>query len=127
MAAKKSSPTFDFTKKFLEKKPAASFAEIQAAASKKGLKVIPVVYGRAKKLLGLAKPTAKKAAPSAGVAGKVAARRGRPPKSAAAIVTGTALGTLEGAIQAMRRNDMDRERYRRILERIRDLAAEALG
>ena len=87
MAAKKSSPTFEFTKKYLQRRPSASFTDVQAAAQKKGLKVIPVVYGRAKKLLGLAKPATAKKKKAKKVAkrgrpAKTTARRGRPPKSA---------------------------------------------
>jgi hypothetical protein len=123
MAAKKSSPTFEFTRNYLTKKPGATFAEVQTAAQKKGLKVIPVVYGRAKKLLGLAKPAKKKKVAAKRGRPATGARRGRPRKTAAA---STALGTLEGVLQAMRRNDAERQQLRATLERIRDLIDKAL-
>ena len=43
----------DFTRAFVRKKPKAEFKEVRAAAQKKGLKLYPIVYGRAKALEGL--------------------------------------------------------------------------
>ena len=75
-----------------------SMAEIAAAAQKKGMKVFPIMFGRAKAMLGLVpsaprgagKATRKKAAAKAAKAKPAAAaaptgaRRGRPRKAAAA-------------------------------------------
>ena len=70
MAAKKPSPQFDFIVEQLKKNPNAAYAEIAAAAQKKGMKAFPIMFGRAKAMLGLVpsapggagKATRKKAA-----------------------------------------------------------------
>ncbi len=127
--AKNPSPTFEFTRQYLEDRPDAAFAEIRDAAQKQGLKVIPVIYGRAKKALGMARPSGKtsaKKATTATVTG-AGARRGRPPKTRVATANGTALDTLEGAIRTMRENSAEHESLRRALERIRDVANDALA
>lgn len=66
MAAKKPSPQFDFIVEQLQKNNSITYAEISAAAQKKGLTIFPIMYGRAQAMLGLvtsAKRGAGKAAP----------------------------------------------------------------
>src|SRR5690606_15837421 len=53
MAAKKSSPAFAFVVSYLEKNPSAEFSEVRDAAARKGYKIFPIVYGRAKAHLNL--------------------------------------------------------------------------
>ncbi|MEO0480005.1 MAG: hypothetical protein AAF196_11025 [Planctomycetota bacterium] len=63
MAAKKSgSPSYDFVLGELKRNPKVAFADVQAKGEKKGFgKIYPIVYGRAKKALGLAGgPAAKR-------------------------------------------------------------------
>ena len=45
MAAKKTSPGFDFIVAALKKNPKAAYKDIAAAAAKKKLKVFPVMFG----------------------------------------------------------------------------------
>ena len=66
MAAKKKPSAVEFATAELKKNKNASFHDIEKKAAKKGIKVVPLNYGLAKKHLGLGKPK------------KVAARRGRP-------------------------------------------------
>lgn len=132
MAAKKPSPQFDFIVEQLKKKPEATYAEIAAAAQKKGMKVFPIMYGRAKAMLGLVasaprgsgKATRKKAAAKAAKAAKApkaaaptGARRGRPRKAAAAPAAD--LGGLEGIIAQVKASAAEREKYRAALDKIR--------
>jgi hypothetical protein len=55
-AKKKPSAAMAFAVAALKKDPSALFATIQASAQKKGLVMIPIIYGRAKRALGIAKP-----------------------------------------------------------------------
>ena len=126
MAAKKAPPVMDFAKDFLGKHPKAEYAEFKDAAMKKGVTVFPIVYGRAKALLGLV-PTAprgsgkrakKKKAAEARRAGPTRRGPGRPRTSSNALDT---LGTL---VTAMKKSDQDRERYKRALEKISKIIQE---
>lgn len=127
MAAKKTSPAMDFIVQQLQKDPDVAYRDIAAGADKKGLEVFPIMYGRAKAMLGLVptaprgqgkKKRAAKAAKKAG-GGRAAAgvratgRRGRGPVAAA----GT--DTLDEIIGTMREEQRERERYRKALEQIR--------
>ena len=143
MAAKKPSPQFDFIVEQLKKNPNAAYAEIAAAAQKKGMKVFPIMFGRAKAMLGLVpsaprgagKATRKKAAAKAAAA-KVAkakpaaaaaptgARRGRPRKVAAAPAAD--LGGLEGIIAQVKASAAERETYRAAIEKIRAILDSVL-
>ena len=59
MAAKKTSPGFDFIVAALKKNPKAAYKDIAAAAAKKKLKVFPVMFGRAQAMLGIVKQAAR--------------------------------------------------------------------
>ena len=59
MAAKKTSPGFDFIVAALKKNPKATYKDIAAAAAKKKLKVFPVMFGRAQAMLGIVKQAAR--------------------------------------------------------------------
>src|ERR1051325_11860492 len=52
MAAKKNTEGMAFIVESLKKSKSASYADIKAAADKKGLKVWPIMFGRAQLLLG---------------------------------------------------------------------------
>ena len=126
MAARKAPPVMDFAKDFLSKHPKAAYAEFKVAAVKKGVTVFPIVYGRAKALLGLV-PTAprgsgkrakKKKAAEAKRPGSTRRGPGRPRTSSNALDT---LGTL---VTAMKKSDQDRERYKRALEKISKIIQE---
>ena len=126
MAAKKAQPVMIFAKDFLGKHPTAEYAEFRDAATKKGMKVFPIVYGRAKALLGLV-PTSprgsgKRAKRKKALAAKRigAARKGpgRPRKAA------NALDTLGSLVTAMKKSDQDRERYKKALDKISKIIGE---
>lgn len=78
-SAPKASPNLQFAVEQLKKNPKIEFGAVKAAAEKKGLKMIPIIFGRAKLALGIAKKGPAKA--------KAAGKRGpgRPPKSASQI------------------------------------------
>ena len=129
MAEKPKSPAMDFIVQQLQKDPEVAYRDIAAGAEKKGLEVFPIMYGRAKAMLGLV-PTAprgqgkkKRAAKAAKRAGRAAAakpangrRGGRAARDRAADGPGNALDEIIGT---MREEQRERERYRKALEQIR--------
>lgn len=60
-AATDGSSAMDFIVAALKKNKKAAYADIKAAADKKGLTIYPIMFGRAQLLLGIAKPRKKKA------------------------------------------------------------------
>ncbi|HLQ38234.1 MAG TPA: hypothetical protein VK348_10550 [Planctomycetota bacterium] len=116
---------------FLKRKRGASYAEIRDAASKKRLKLFPIVFGRAQALMGIVKSAprgqgkAKMAALAA--AGGIVIRRGpgRPPKSASFATAG--LEGLDGIISAVKTAQHEKNRYRSALERIQSILGDALN
>ena len=126
MAAKKAQPVMTFAKDFLGKHPTAEYAEFRDAAAKKGMKVFPIVYGRAKALLGLV-PTSprgsgKRAQRKKALAAKntafVRKGPGRPPKAT------NALATLGSLVTAMKKSEQDKDRYKKALEKISKIIGE---
>jgi malate/lactate dehydrogenase len=104
-----------------------SYKEVKERADKKGLSIFPVMYGRAKALLGMVKVSprgqgrfamAKKGIviPKAGL--------GRPAKSAPAV---SGAGGLEGVLAAVKSNEQERLRLRITLERLQAIISEALA
>lgn len=83
MASKKTQEGFDFLVSALKANKDAEYADLKKKADEKGLKVFPIMFGRAKTVLGLikAKPrgSAKAAKTGAKKAGKKA-RKGPAPK-----------------------------------------------
>jgi hypothetical protein len=77
------SPAFEFAAEMLKSNPEASFDDVVAAAAKKKLKIIPVVYGRAKSWCGINKAPKTKVAKTNGVAAPTTVKRGRPTKAEA--------------------------------------------
>ena len=134
MAAKK--PAFEFVVAQLKKNPKVAYADVHAAAEKKGYTIYPIMYGRAKRLLGLvaAKPSKKKVAKK-----KVGRPLGSKNRNTAKKKLGRPLGSknrkvaakpsvegLEGVFEVMRSNEADRERYHAALVRIREILDDLL-
>lgn len=133
LAAKKSSPAFDFVVAQLKKNKKAKYGDVAEAARKKGHKIFPIMYGRAKALLGLVesaprgsgKAARRKVAKKKAAARKTTARRGpgRPRKTAA---TSLPAGSIEAVIKQVKAGEAEREGYRRALERIRAILDDVL-
>lgn len=136
MAKKPSSPSMAFAVAQLEKNPRIAFGDLKAAADKKGLSVLPIIYGRAKKALGLQrrstiKPGRRVAgrsplpAPVSGAAALTPGtpaprpRRGRPPKSAASV-------SLDGSLSQLMEAVQQAEVHRQALEQIQQIIENAL-
>ena len=152
--AKNGNPMMDFVCGMLKKDKDVPFKEVRDAGTKKGFKIFPIVYGRAKALLGLV-PTAPRGQGKAAVATKAKAKAkaasnkaasnqgvvrrgpGRPPKAASAAAPArrgpgrprkeiSALDGLESLISAMKQTDATRDRYRKALEQVLGIIQGAL-
>ncbi|GAB4147760.1 MAG: hypothetical protein Fur0037_16030 [Planctomycetota bacterium] len=138
MAARKDgNPAFDFIVSKLKANKDISYADVKAAADKKKLKIFPIMFGRAKVLLGYVKASprgkgkasAKKAADRRARTAtarprKKTARRGRPRRSASASLD---MSSLDGIIAAVRSSQQEKERYRSALEKIQTVLSGILG
>jgi hypothetical protein len=62
MAKKKASPNLAFAVAQLRKNPKITFGALKSAADRKGLKVVPIVFGRAKLALGIQRKGGRKVA-----------------------------------------------------------------
>ena len=120
MAVKKSE-SLDFTRRYLREKPEASFAEIRDAAELQGMKIYPIVFGRAKALEGLVK-----------VAPYGSKKREREQKAAAeraaevSASAGASGNAVDAVILGMRESHQEREKYRAALEKISEILDELL-
>lgn len=134
MAAKKENPAMDFLMDALKADRNAVYKEVAEAAAKKKLKVFPIMWGRAKALLGLVKVAPRgqgkmakaKAAKAAKAGGAAPAKRGpgRPPKAASLGALG---GSLDSIIAAVKGSEQAKARYRSALEKIQSILADALA
>lgn len=141
----KGNPMMDFVCGMLKKDKNVSYKEVAEAAAKKGFKLFPIVYGRAKALLGLVKvaprgqgKAAKAAKAVASSAAPAAPKRGpgRPPKVQPTFAPRrgpgrprketSALDSLESLISAMKQSEGARDRYRRALEQALQIIQGAL-
>jgi hypothetical protein len=132
---------FQFAIDTLKLSPDLSFADLKTRAQMAGLKMQPIVYGRAKALLGLVptKPRQprKKAEPEAPrmLRQVESAAQFTPPaptptpRQSAAVSTTlpSSLGSLEQLIGVVRDLEADRHRLRAILTAIKDAVDEALS
>lgn len=124
MATKKQSPAMEFVVGTLKKTPAVDYGTVKAAATKKGLTIFPIMYGRAKALLGLV-PVAPRGskkkvenAPARAAKKKVARR------SAGSDIG--PLDSLQNLIADMKEVAEDRDRYQRALEQIQQILKATL-
>ena len=137
MAAKKSNPAMDFLVESLKSDRNAVYKDVAEAATKKKLTVYPIMWGRAKALLGYVKVAprgqgkmarAKAAAKASAKAGVPVVKRGpgRPRKNPAPAAGGFS-GTLDGIVAAVKGSEQARTKYRAALERIHSILADALA
>jgi hypothetical protein len=127
MAAKKTAPAMDFIVDSLKKNKNMTYAEVLDSAKRRNLKIYPIMYGRAKALLGLVpvsprgqgrKATASATKTDRRGPGLPSAKRG-PGRPARAAVDAPA--SLDAVISALKEGDRERDRYRRALDQIRNI------
>src|SRR5262245_40512521 len=133
MAAKKNSEGLAFLVDVLKKSPSTPYAEAAETAKKKGLTVWPIMYGKAKLMLGHVK-----AGSGATKRAKSPATRGpsRPPKALGAMRRGpgrprnnaaAVAGGLDGIVTAVRRSQQELERLRSVVRKVHELVGSALS
>lgn len=130
MAAKKQNVAMEFIVDALKGNRNAKYADVAEAASKKKLKIWPIMWGRAQALLGYVKVAPRgqgkmaraKQAAKTGVA-PVKRGPGRPRKN---LTTGFD-GTIEGIVAAVKSGEQAKARYRTALERIQSILADVLA
>lgn len=137
MAAKKTrstpssdNPGFKVILDALEKDKNASYADVKAKAEKKGLTVYPIMFGRAKALLGLvpsrkrgeAKAAREKAATKkvGKAAGRGPGRRG-PGRPRKVVANGSPLAALEQVVAQMKEQERENRELRAVLEKVGEL------
>jgi hypothetical protein len=131
-AAKKPSPAMEFVISALKKDPTLDYAAVKDGASKKGFTIFPIMYGRAKALLGMVPVSPRGSKKKAKLDGGVARGPGRPRKVEAQRGPGrprkdrSALDSLESMIEEMKGVARDRDRYQRALEQISKVLESAL-
>jgi len=133
--AKAKSPAFDFAIEQLRINPDLSFQDLKQRGTMAGLRLMPIVYGRAKALLGLVpvkprQPRAKKM-PEAPlslrqVESAEAMPRPMPRPAAQPAQTSLSLGSLEQLVTALRELESERQRLRAALAAIQACVDEAI-
>jgi hypothetical protein len=127
---RKGSPAFDYLLQQLRAEPHASYAELRARCANLGYSIAPIMYGRAKAVLGLVpvKPRGKKNAMPARPVG--APLQLRQVESVAADRFNKQLDevrNLDQLMEVIKGLDTERKRLRETMERIIDMLDEALG
>ena len=128
MATKKTSPAMEFVVAALKKNPKVEYAAVKEAASKKGLTVFPIMYGRAKALLGLVKVSPRGTGKAAKAKARTTVRASkkksvrRPRKDA-----GSSIDSLQEMISDLQNVASERDRYQKALEDIAKILDNALG
>jgi hypothetical protein len=128
---KKGSPAFDYLLQQLRSDPNIIYADLRARCALAGFTIAPIMYGRAKAVLGLVpvKPRKKKG-DVARPAPTGAPMQFRQVESVAADRFAKKLDdvrTLDGLISAVKELDGERRRLRDLLERVVTMIDEALG
>ncbi|MEO6597059.1 MAG: hypothetical protein ABIP94_20125, partial [Planctomycetota bacterium] len=129
---RKGSPAFDYLVQELRADATLAYATLRNRATAKGYKIAPIMYGRAKALLGLVpvKPRgSKKAAKAAAAAAAAPPLQLKQVDSVAADKFSRQLDdvrNLDQLVSMVRDLDADRRRLRSVLERVVALIDEAL-
>jgi hypothetical protein len=125
-SARKSSVPFEFLIQELRREPGLTYGELRDRATARGFPIAPIMYGRAKAVLGLVpvKPRGKKNAAAAPPAPRTL-------KQIESITTtrgtkGEGTGGLEQLVEVVKSLDADRRRLRAVLERVVAMIDEAL-
>lgn len=134
---RKGSAAFDFLVQELRREPNLLYAELRQRCEAKGWKIAPIMYGRAKAVLGLVpvKPrgSAKKAAAAATAAAATAAAPPRVLKQVESVAADRFSKQLEDVrnldqlVTIVKDLDNERRRLRQLLDRIVTMIDEALG
>ena len=120
MAEKKSSPAMELVLEQLRENPDLEYKDLQETASQRGFVIYPIMYGRAKALLGLV-PTAPRGSRKK-PRGKGKTLRGDRARAA----SGSPIESLEAMLGELKDVALERDRLRRALEQIADILDDVL-
>lgn len=131
MADKKTNPAMSFIVESLKSDRNVAYKEVAAAAAKKKLEIYPIMFGRAKALLGYVKVAPRgqgkmaKARAAKAAGGSATSKRGpgRPPK----VASNPVAGTLDSIVAAVKSSEQAKARYRAALVRIQTILTESLS
>lgn len=122
--SKKTNSGFDFAVEVLRMTPDISFQELRARASMEGFNLMPIVYGRAKALLGLVPTKPRKS------------KRQKEQEAAAAVLadpmdglreqTTGSMNSIDKLVDTVRALDQDRRKLREVLVAIHEICDRAL-
>jgi|694.fasta_scaffold98479_2 hypothetical protein len=142
MAASKSNPAMEFIVESLKSDRSAAYKDIADAATKKKLKIYPIMFGRAQALLGIVKAAPRgqgKAAKAAKAKAAKTASAAAAPSLLAPVKRGPGRprknplpapafnGTLEGIVAAVKGSEQAKARYHAALSKIQAILAEVLA
>lgn len=126
---RKGSPAFDYLVESLREEPKLAYGELQARCAAKGYKIAPIMYGRAKALLGLV-PVAPRGQGKNRKASKLTSQQTlKQADSASADQFGEQLSrvrNVEDLVQIIKHLDGERRRLRSLLQNIANSIDEAL-
>lgn len=126
---RKGSPAFDFLVKALRDDPSLAYGTLRDRAAANGFKIAPIMYGRAKAVLGLV-PVKPRGQGKKATSAPAAPRTLKQVESVAADRFNQELEnvrSLEQLVSVVKDLDAERRRLRDLLERIVTLIDEALG
>ncbi|HYC76544.1 MAG TPA: hypothetical protein VEI02_02850 [Planctomycetota bacterium] len=118
-------PLMAFVLDYMKAHPACTYGELKAAAESRGFKVAPIVYGNARKTLGMS----PKAGPAGARASRGPAGGGRGAQGGAARRErggSAAVGDLSGVLGRLQDMAAERDRFHDALERIARILDEVL-
>lgn len=121
---------FDFLVEALRAEPTSSYGELKARADELELKIAPIMYGRAKALLGLVPVRPRGQGKNRKAAEKPAVKPLKQVESVAADQFGKQLEearSVDELVQVVKQLDGERRRLRALLEQIANSIDEALG
>ncbi|MBL8755975.1 MAG: hypothetical protein JNK15_21955 [Planctomycetes bacterium] len=135
---RRGSPAFDWLIAELRREPAALFADLKQRATAVGFSIAPIMYGRAKAVLGLVpvRPRGQGGKRVRRAAGNAAAPVPEAPRVLKQVESVAAdrfakqledVRNLEQLVAVVKQLDSDRRRLRDLLERIVTMIDEALG
>lgn len=122
---RKGSPAFDFLIESLRAEPTLSYGELQTRSTAKGFKVAPIMYGRAKALLGLV-PVAPRGQGKNRKPAKQTLKQADAGSSEHLSQELSNVRSVEDLVQIIKHLDDERNRLRSLLESIANLIDEAL-
>lgn len=103
-AQKQGSPNLEFAVAQLKKNPKLEFGKLKAAADKKGLKMMPIIFGRAKLALGLSKAGSSKRGRKASRAASSGTARGGSSRNGSN-GNGSTINGIQQLVDAVRRTE----------------------